>query len=98
MRKLSTPGGPSHAQGLPVRRPIGHKLCFRKQSHPPLPPLLAASLPCSKFDFEFCGLRSHRGPRRLEERFQNGVGVHFGRRVRGGSGVHPARQLALLFH
>lgn len=45
MRKRSTPGDPSHAQGPPVRRPIGHKLCFRKQSQPPLPLLLAASPP-----------------------------------------------------
>lgn len=67
--------------GPPVQRPIGHKLCFGKQNHPPSAPALAALLPRSKFDFEFCGLCGHRGPRGLEERLQDGVGVHLGRRV-----------------
>lgn len=67
-------------------------------TEPPPPAPLWLPAPRSKFDFEFCGLRGHRGPRGLEERLQDGVGVHLGRRVGGGGGVRPARQLALLSH
>lgn len=47
-----------------------------------LRPALAASLSRrSELDFEFCGLCGHGGPRGLEERLEDGVRVHFGRRV-----------------
>lgn len=70
----------------------------RPGTGPPSSAPLHASLPCSEFDFELCGLCGHRGPRGLEERLQDGVWVHFGRRVGRGGRVQPPRQLAVLLH
>lgn len=71
---------------------------FALGTEPPSSAPAGCRAPRSEFDFEFCGLCGHRGPRGLEERLQDGVGVHLGRRVGGGGRVRPARQLALLSH
>lgn len=64
-RKLSTP-----IRGPPVRRPIGHELCVGRQSHPPLPPLLAASLPTQSLILNSVGCVVTEAPEDLNSAFR----------------------------
>lgn len=88
----SLPLDPSHPQA-PSLTAHWSWVSFGKQSHRPLPLLPAASLLVSKSDFEFCGLCHHRGPWALEECLQDGVRVHFHRRVGWDGRIHPTLSL-----
>lgn len=70
MRKLFTPGDPSHTQGPPVRRPIGHTLCFGKQSHPPLPPLWLSRSPAQSLILNSVGCVVTEAPEDLKSAFR----------------------------